>query len=194
MGVELQPVEYSRPGAVLQGVRTDAWDVTFLAIDPDRAAEVDFTTPYMQSDYAFLVLGDSPIQRLADIDQPGIRIATPRGDSSDLHVSRMIKRAEMVRTDSFAAGLELLRTKQAHAFTASRVNVMADSQRIPGSRVLEEGLDVVYFAGLVSKGHPRRLAYVTEFIEEAKAAGLVKQAIERAGLRGVKVAPPGNPK
>jgi polar amino acid transport system substrate-binding protein len=31
--------------------------------------------------------------------------------------------------------------------------------------------------------------YVGKFVEEAKAEGLVKSAIERAGLRGVVVAP-----
>jgi polar amino acid transport system substrate-binding protein len=194
MGVEFQPVINPRPGAILQGLQTNAWDVTFLAFEPARTAQADFATPYMQNDYAFLVLGDSAIQCYADVDQPGIRIATPRGDSSDLHVSRLLQRAEMVRTESFEAGLDLLRTKQVHAFTASRVNVMGYSEKIPGSRVLEEGVDVVYFAGVVPKGQPGRLAYLTDFIEQAKASGLVKLAIEREGLRGVHVAPPGNPK
>jgi hypothetical protein len=35
---------------------------------------------------------------------------------------------------------------------------------------------------------PARLAYISEFIEQAKASGLVQQAIERAGLPGYKVA------
>jgi polar amino acid transport system substrate-binding protein len=38
-----------------------------------------------------------------------------------------------------------------------------------------------------------RLAYISEFIEEAKASGLVQRAIERAGQPGIRVAPPGNP-
>jgi len=194
MGVEFQPVIYPRPGAILQGLQTNAWDVTFLAFEQARTAEVDFATPYMQSDYAFLVLGDSALQTFADVDQPGIRISTPRGDSSDLHVSRVLKRAEMVRTESFPAAVDLLRNKQVHAVTASRVNMMGYTKNIPGSRVLEEGVDVVYFCGVVPKGQPGRLAYVTDFIEQAKASGLVKQAIEREGLGGVQVAPPGNPK
>jgi hypothetical protein len=41
------------------------------------------------------------------------------------------------------------------------------------------------------KGKAERLAYITEFIEEAKASGLVHQAIEGGGLRGVQVARPG---
>jgi hypothetical protein len=37
---------------------------------------------------------------------------------------------------------------------------------------------------VVAKGQDARLAYVSEFIEDAKASGLVQQAIERAGQIG----------
>jgi hypothetical protein len=37
------------------------------------------------------------------------------------------------------------------------------------------------------------LARVNEFVEDAKASGSVQKAIDRAGPRGVTVAPPGNP-
>jgi len=33
----------------------------------------------------------------------------------------------------------------------------------------------------VPKGHPEALAYVTKFIEDAKASGSVRRAIDRAG-------------
>jgi polar amino acid transport system substrate-binding protein len=46
---------------------------------------------------------------------------------------------------------------------------------------------------VIPKGHAGRLSYVNEFVEEAKASGLVQKAIDRAGPRGVTVAPPGNP-
>ena len=42
---------------------------------------------------------------------------------------------------------------------------------------------------VVPKGQDARLAFISEFIEQAKASGLVQQAIERAGLPGHKVAP-----
>lgn len=41
------------------------------------------------------------------------------------------------------------------------------------------------------KGEAGRLAYISEFIEEAKASGLVQRAIERAGLVGYQVVSPG---
>jgi hypothetical protein len=42
---------------------------------------------------------------------------------------------------------------------------------------------------VVSKDQTARLAYITEFVEQAKASGLVQQAIERSGLPGYLVAP-----
>jgi len=39
------------------------------------------------------------------------------------------------------------------------------------------------------KGRDLGLAYARKFIEDAKSGGLVTAAIERAGLRGVVVAP-----
>jgi polar amino acid transport system substrate-binding protein len=43
------------------------------------------------------------------------------------------------------------------------------------------------------KGRDPGVAYARQFIEDAKSEGLVKGAIERAGLRGVVVAPASRP-
>ena len=43
---------------------------------------------------------------------------------------------------------------------------------------------------VVPKGKAGWLAYVSEFVEDAKASGLVQKAIDRVGPRGSAVAPP----
>jgi polar amino acid transport system substrate-binding protein len=192
IGIELQSVYYPRPGAVLDGVQTNAWDVTFLVADPARATEVDFSPPFMQSDFTYLVQTDSSLRSVAQADQPGIRIAVPRGDASDLRLTRLLKQAELVRTDSIAAAIDLVRTGNAHAYAAPRFVLLPEVARQPGARVLDDNFAVIFMAAMVPKGNPGRLAYVNDFIEEAKASGLVKQAIERGGLRGVQVAPAAN--
>src|SRR5262249_11244968 len=81
-GVKLEPVEYPRPGAILAGVKNNEWDVTFLVADPARSAEADFSPPYMQSDFTYLVPAGSSKRSVADMDQPGTRVAVPSGDAS----------------------------------------------------------------------------------------------------------------
>ena len=79
------------------------------------------------------------------------------------------------------------------ARAAPRPVLMDESDRLPGSRVLEDRFAVNSHAAVVPKGQDGRLSHINEFIDDAKASGLVNQIIERAGLRGVQVAPTGNP-
>jgi len=194
IGVNLIPVEYPSPGAVLQGIETKAWDLTFLVIDPGRAGVVDFSVPYMQSDFTYLVPADSPMRGVADMDRPGIRIAVVRNDASDLRLTRLLTRAELARAGDINAAVELLRVGQANAAAAPRPVLLQQSAKLSGSRVLDDGFDTISYAAVVPKGNPGWLAYINEFIDDAKASGLVKRTIESAGLRGVEVARGGSPR
>ena len=191
IGIQFVSVEYPRPGAVIDGLRANAWDISVLIIDPVRAEQVDFSNPFLQSDLTYLVAAGSAIQRVADVDQSGIRIAAPRGDTSDLLLTRALKRAELVRTDNVAAAVELLRTGGVNAIALNRPSLIAQSATLPGSRVLSDGFADFYSGVAVPKGHDGWLAYINEFIEEAKASGRVNRMIETLGMQGVRVAPPG---
>jgi polar amino acid transport system substrate-binding protein len=191
IGVELQPVFYPRPGAVIDGLRAAEWDVAIsLGVDPNRAAEVDFSPPYMEVDLTYLVRPGSSISSVAEADQAGVRIAVPRGDLVDILLSRQLKQAELVRADTVIGAFELLRAGQAEISALPRPNLLQWSSQLPGSRVLPDRFGVNSVAIAVAKGQAGRAAYITEFIEDAKASGLVQRAIERAGLRGVQIAAP----
>jgi polar amino acid transport system substrate-binding protein len=192
MGIQFVSVEYPRPGAVIDGLRANAWDISILIIDPVRAEQVDFSNPFMQSDLTYLVAAGSTIQSVADADQSGIRIAAPRGDTSDLLLTRTLKRAELVRTDNIAAAIELLRAEGVNAIALNRPSLIVQSATLPGSRVLSDGFADFYSGVAVPKEHDGRLAYINEFIEDAKVSGFVSRMIETLGMQGVRVAPPGS--
>ena len=191
IGVKLEPVEYPRPGAILGGVKNNEWDVTFLVADPARLADADFSPPYMQSDFTYLVPAGSAKRSVADMDQPGIRIAVPRGDASDLRLTKMLKHAELVRIDSIAAAIDMVRAGKIDAYAAPRAVLLALSDKAPGSRVLDDGFANIVWVAMVPKGKAGHVAYVSDFLEEAKTTGLVKQTIDQANLRGLQVAPSG---
>ena len=191
--IELVAVEYPSPPAVLGGLKDNAWDVGFLAIDPSRATVVDFSPPYLQIDATYLVPDGSSIRNVTDADQPGIRIAVTSKSVEEIVLSRALKRAELRSVDTISAGFDLLRAKNADVLAAPRPALLPLSSRLPGSRVLTDRFHAAFGAMAVPKGQTARLAYIAEFVEEAKASGLVQRAIEGANVRGVQVAPPGNP-
>jgi polar amino acid transport system substrate-binding protein len=192
LGVELVMVEYPSPPSVLDGLKTGAWDVGFLAIDPSRTALVDFSPPYLQIDATYLVQGSSPIRNVTDADQPGVRIAVTRKSVEEIVLGRILQRAELKSVDTIPAGFELLRTGNAEALAVPRPAALQFSARLPDSRVLADRFHTTSGAIAVPKGQAGRLAYISEFIEQAKGSGLVKSAIEHVGVRGVEVAPAGN--
>jgi len=187
IGVQVEPVEYPTPGSVLQGIQNNEWDVTFLVAFPARAAQADFSLPYMQTDDTYLVSGSSSKHRVADMDQPGVRIAA-RADGSDLILTKILKHAELVRVVSVAAAIDMVRTGQVDAFAGPRPVLLAMSKQLPGSRVLADGFADIVYAAMVPKGIGGRIAYVSAFIEDAKSSGLVQQTIDRYGLEGIQVA------
>ena len=62
--------------------------------------------------------------------------------------------------------------------------------KLPGSRVLDDSFTAVQQAVGTPKGRDAGTAYLQQFVEDVKAAGLVGQFIEKNGARGLTVAPP----
>ena len=144
----------------------------------------------MQTEFTYLVPPGSSLREVAEADRTGLCIAVPQGDASDHYLSNMLQRGKLVRVNSLSAAIDLVRTGRADAYASARPVLLSLAAQLPGSRVLEDSFGDISYAALVPKTNPGHLAYFSEFIEWAKASGLVKRTIERAGLRGVKVAPP----
>jgi polar amino acid transport system substrate-binding protein len=187
IGVEIVLVGHPTIPEMLTCLTTGGCDMGFMGPDPSRTG-VDFSPPILQLDYTFLVPAGSSIQRIADVDQPGVRIAVVSDHASTLTLSRILKHAQLVYAATPDPTFELLRSGQADAFASVRGVLLAYSAKLSGSRVLDEHYGANLVGMVVPKGQTARLAYISEFIEQAKASGLVQQAIERAGLPGYKVA------
>lgn len=192
IGVQLVLLEHPTPPAAVACLKVGACDLLFLPLD-DRAAGVgDFSPPIFQFDYTLLVPAGSAIRTVADADRPGVRIAAVRNHASTNELSRQLKQAQLVYAETPDPTFDLLRAGQAAAMASARNTLLVYSGRLPGSRVLDDRYGANINRMVVPKGMAGRLAYVSEFVEEAKASGLVQKAIDRAGPRGVAVASPGN--
>ena len=185
--VEAVFVEYPSPGAMADGVGRQ-WDIAFIAADPDREAAMAFTPPYVELDAAYLVAAASPIRSLADIDRRGVRIATGATSAYTLVLKRELTQAELVFLDADEA-VNALRAGTVQAVAGLRFDLVTRAAADPGVRVLPETFTRAQQAVAVPKADTAALAYVTEFLAEAKRRGTIAASIGRTGLTGATVVP-----
>jgi polar amino acid transport system substrate-binding protein len=63
---------------------------------------------------------------------------------------------------------------------------------LPVSRIVDGGFQQTGIAIAVPQNRPAALAYVSAFLEDAKASGLVHKALEAVGMTSEGVAPVGH--
>ena len=61
LGVTVALVCFDSAGKLFEGVKSDVWEVAFMAIDPARSTEILFTPPYLLIEGTYLVRSDSPL-------------------------------------------------------------------------------------------------------------------------------------
>ena len=188
IGVEVVPVWHPGVPEMLACVTAGECDVGFMGPDPSRKG-ADFSPPFIQLGYTLLVPAGSSIQRIADADKPGVRIAAVRGHASTLTLSRILKHAQLVYAATPDPTFEIMRKGDAEAFASVRPVLIGYSKTLPGSRVLEDQFGANLVGLVVRQGQAARLSYLTEFVEQAKTSGLIQQVIDRAGMPGHLVAP-----
>ena len=186
IGVQAVLLEFPTPANVAECLKAGMCDAAFLAFQPRFADAGEFSAPFLQFDYTILVPANSSIRTVSDVDRPGVRIASVHDHSSTLALGKLLKQAELVYGDSPDSAFELLRTGRADAFSSTRPALMEYLNRLPGSIVLATYYGENRQSIVVQKGHPGHLAYVNEYLDEAKASGALQATIERAGPRGIK--------
>lgn len=189
LGVPFEPVLYPSIGAILDSGRSGSWDVAHFGFSPERAKEFDYAPVHLEVEFGYLVPNGSALSTMTDVDRPGMRVAVQEKSGPDAFFTRSLKNAALVRAPSNPGALEALKSGRADGMGSIKPILFDMSNQLPGSRVLDGRPGIDPHALAMPKGRDRAMPYLRQFLEDAKSQGLVKSAIERAGLRGVVVAP-----
>jgi polar amino acid transport system substrate-binding protein len=190
LGVPVDLVPYDTAGKVPEAARSGAWDIAFLAVDPVRANEISFTAPYVLIEGTYLVPKDSGLRAIEDVDREGVRIAVGAKSAYDLHLTRAVKRATLVRAPTSAAAIELFVRDGLEAAAGVKQPIVQYAAANPRYRAIEGRFMVIEQAMATPKGRDAGLAYLRTFVEEMKASGFVAEALRRSNQPDAAVAPP----
>jgi polar amino acid transport system substrate-binding protein len=189
LGVPLDIVTYTAAGQVVEGLKSKAWDVAYLAIDPARAVDIGYTAPYVLIEGAYMVKQDSQIRQNADVDRDGVRVAVGKGSAYDLFLSRELKRATIVRAPTSPAVTDFFLAQKLDVAAGVKQQLEADATRVAGVRLLEGRFMTISQAMGTPKGREAGLTYLRAFVEAMKASGFVAAALARHGIEGASIAP-----
>jgi polar amino acid transport system substrate-binding protein len=186
LGVPVSVKGVANAKAVIDNIKDHKADIGFLAFDPTRAVDVDFSDVYALSWSSYLVPVDSPLHVVADIDKKGIRIGAVKNDSPELYLSRTLRNAELKPYDALGEPdiVRLLGTGEIDAWAANRQRLMEIAAQRLDMRVLPDNFFAVRQAIVVAKGDKAGVDRLNKFLAEARQSGLIQKSIDNAGLKG----------
>jgi polar amino acid transport system substrate-binding protein len=184
LGVPFELVSYQRIADVLEGMKAGAVDFTTSNASPARAQDVEFSPTLISLELGYLVVSASPIATAADLDKAGLRVGVTKGSTSERTLPRVLSNATVVPAENLKVAMEMLANHELDAFATNKPILYQMSDEMGGARVLDGNWGVEHVAVAIPKGNERARNYIRQFVDEARASGLVMQAARSAGLRG----------
>ncbi len=188
LGLPVVFVPHPNPGALADAANKNIWDIGFLGAEPARASEIDFTPAYVEIDSTYLVPPGSVLKHADEVDRKGIRIIVPAKAAYELYLSRTIKNAELVKEAGGDASFKRFVAEKFDALAGLRPRLTTDQAKLPGSHIVEGRFTAVQQAAGVPKGRPNAAKFLSTFIEDVKASGLVAKAIKDNNVVGLTIA------
>ena len=177
--------------AVLESVKSGKVDIGFLAVEAERARQVDFSDAYSSSGAAYAVRADAPYQKASDVDRAGVTIGAVSGQAPEVYVLEHVRNAKVRSLPAVPPNAEIgkmLLDRAVDAFAANRTRMEELVRDVPGLRVLPDDYMVTLQAIVVAKGHARELGEINRFLADVRKSGFVQTSLERAKVAGVRVA------
>lgn len=195
LGVAVQFVPYDAAGKVFEALQSAAWDVAFLAIDPKRATEIEFTAPYVIIEGSYMVPQSSPLRTIADVDRPGVRVAVGNGSAYELFLSRTLQHAQLVRAPTGDQAIAQFLREGLDAAAGVKSPLQSFAQDRADLRVMEGRFMAIEQAVGMPKGRgspegaAAALLFLRTLVEDAKTSGFVAAGLAASGQHDAQVAP-----
>jgi polar amino acid transport system substrate-binding protein len=190
LGVPVEFMVAPNSGLVTDALAAGAIDVSFMPVDDERKTRIAFGPAYFVVESTYLVTAASGIATLAEVDRPGVRVVGIANTTTIRSAARTLTRTTVTAATSVDEAMTMMRLGTADAFALSHDSLPPLAAGLPGSRILDGGFQRTVIAIAVPKDRPQALAAVSAFMEDAKASGLVRRALDAAGFGDAAVAPP----
>jgi polar amino acid transport system substrate-binding protein len=184
LNIAFEIKEYPRLAEVVAAIKSGEVDFSITNASPARALEIDFAPTLLSLELGYLVMPDSKIVVASDVDQQGVRIGVSQGSTSQATLTKDLKMAVLVPAPTLKVAGEMLLSRTIDAFATNKAILFELAKEVPTSKVLDSRWGLEHLAMGIPKGRSAAMPYLRVFGENVRAAGIVKRAIDGAGLQG----------
>lgn len=182
LDVELRFVDYERAVDVSSSATADEWDVCFLAVDPERAKTIAFTTPYIRIEGCYLAGAHSQAQDAPALVASGAKVGSVEGSAYSLTLLRKPGAENVVMYPDIFAALAALDRRDVAAIAGIRQVMEGKGAKRPGSQVLFPPFMEIRQAMAMPRGRDDASTALANFLAEAAISGQVGQILEAHGV------------
>lgn len=188
LGLELKYVTYPNPGVLADAANADEWDIALIGAEPQRAECIAFTSAYAEIEATYLVPAGASIHSVEDVDVKGRRIVVAERTAYGLRLDRNVSNAELIHAKGMDASFDLFQGGGFDALAGLRPRLIADAERMPGSRLLDGRFMAVQQAIGAPRAKEVAIAWLEQFVQAARTQDFVAGLIEKFAVKGLSVA------
>jgi len=187
LDLAFEPVVYANQEAYAQSFDKGEWDVVIGV----RGLLTDPGPDFMIADAMYIAAPGREFADATKVDSPEVRVGVSRGGGSDRILTGALKSAQVVRVPGGVSNaVEALRAGTVDVWAANPVTLREIEDALPGSRIVPGAWTTGRYAASLPKGRSAAAhARLADIVVQARRTGLVQRSIERAGFKGVRVAP-----
>jgi polar amino acid transport system substrate-binding protein len=188
LGASFEPVVFATTGDFTRSFDKGEWDIAVVGTSPGAKEKFSFTPDILLVDYVFLAGPGRTFTGVADVDRPGIKVGASENGSGSQFLRRTLKSAELVLgPGSVASEVELLGAGKVDVYGANTNNLLLVAERLPGAAFVPGAFFTVHFAVATPKARsPAAQERLAAIVKGATTTGLLQNAIQNAGLKGVR--------
>jgi ABC-type amino acid transport substrate-binding protein len=181
LGVKLEHVD-STFATLIPSINTGKCDLSIAAtyVTPPRAEQVLYSTTFSADTKTIFVPQSSKAKTYADIDKPGVVIASRAGTSEEAYARRFFKHAQVKAITSSATEAHLLavaagRADAAFAGTVGGLLFLKENPNVKLRVLGDKPLDPTPFAFMLPPGEYHFQQYVDVFLGFLKRKGTMQE-------------------
>ena len=184
LGVDLKLIPFGRPGELADAISDDIWDIGNIAVEPERAKTITFSSPYALIESTFIVRSNLNIKSFNDVDKPDIRIAVAERSAYDLWLTENVTKAKLVRAKSIDDSFSIFEENNFEVLAGLRPKLIDELNKTKDCKILEESFTFIKQCIGFKPGNTKVEYFINGFIKKNIENGFVKNSMIQHGVFG----------